>query len=144
MKILVFIYINFIAILDCISTGCASSLGGHLYFRVDLILLKGLSKHPKHIFSRHKNRPEIRVFVCFFLNFVVISFPKFVNMTKNTPVFSNFVCFCIPKRCKHVHCLVLTNNPNYMNFFTRMISNFKYKCPPPHLFLCVWSARMVP
>ena len=22
------------------------------------------------------------------------------------------------------------NNPNYVNIFTRMISNFKYKCPP--------------
>ena len=30
-----------------------------------------------------------------------------------------------------VHCLVLKNNPNYVIFFTRMISNFKYKCPPP-------------
>ena len=28
-------------------------------------------------------------------------------------------------------CLVLKNNPNYVNFFTRMISNLKYKCPPP-------------
>ena len=29
-----------------------------------------------------------------------------------------------------VHCLVLKNNSNYIIFFIRMISNFKYKCPP--------------
>ena len=38
--------------------------------------------------------------------------------------------FAAPKWCTHVHCLVLKNNPNYVSFFTRMISNFKYKCPP--------------
>ena len=41
-----------------------------------------------------------------------------------------FCTFCTPKRRTHVHCLVLKNNPNYVNFFTRMISNFKYKCLP--------------
>ena len=30
----------------------------------------------------------------------------------------------------HVHCFVLKNDPNYVNFFTRMISNFRYKWPP--------------
>ena len=54
-------------------------------------------------------------------------FPKFVNMTKNTPFFSNFACFCTPEWCTRVHRLVLKNSPNYVNFFTRMISNFKYK-----------------
>ena len=52
-------------------------------------------------------------------------------MTKNTPFFSNFASFCTPKRCTRLHCLVLKNNPNNMNFFTMMISNFKNKCPPP-------------
>ena len=59
-----------------------------------------------------------------------MSLPKFVNMTKNTPFFSNFARFCIPKRCTRVHCLILKNNPNYVNFFTRMMSNFKYKWLP--------------
>ena len=32
--------------------------GGHLYFRLDIILVKGLSKtHPKHIFFTYENRP---------------------------------------------------------------------------------------
>ena len=34
----------------------------------------------------------------------------------------------LPRR---VHCLVLKNNPNHVIFFPRMISNFKYNCPPP-------------
>ena len=52
------------------------------------------------------------------------------NDQKHT-LFSNFARFCTPKRCTHVHCLVLKYNPNYMNFFTRtIIFNFKYKCPP--------------
>ena len=55
---------------------------------------------------------------------------KICHMTKNIPFFSNFARFCTPKRCARVHCLVLKNNPNYVNFFTRMISNFKYKWPP--------------
>ena len=68
---------------------------------------------------------------CFLLlNFSVMSFPKFVNMAKNTPHPPNFARFCTPKLCTRVHCLVLKNNPNYANFFTRMISNFKYKWPP--------------
>ena len=45
-------------------------------------------------------------------------------------LFSNFARFCTPKRCMRVHCLVLKNNPNYVNFLTRMISNFKDKWPP--------------
>ena len=44
-------------------------------------------KHPNHVFFRHENRPLIRVFACIFLNLPVMSFPKFVYMTKNTPFF---------------------------------------------------------
>ena len=72
----------------------------------------------------------VRVFACVFLNLSVMSFPKCVTMTNNTSFFPNFAHFCTPTRCTRVHCLVLKNNPNYVNFFTRMISNFKYKCPP--------------
>ena len=56
----------------------------------------------------------------------------FQNMSydqKHT-LFSNFERFCTPKRCTRVHCLVLKNNPNYVNFFTLMISNLEYKWPP--------------
>ena len=72
-------------------------------------------------------------FCMFFPNFCIIAFPKFVNMIKNTPLSPIFHVFAPLNdvRNAHVHCLVLKNNPNYMSFFTRMISNFKYKCPPP-------------
>ena len=55
--------------------------GGHLYVRLDIIFIKGLSKHTLNMyFSGMKIDPKIRVFACVFLN---LSFPKFVNMTKN-------------------------------------------------------------
>ena len=44
-------------------------------------------KHPNHIFFRYENRPWIRIFACIFLNLSIMSFPKFVYMTKNTPFF---------------------------------------------------------
>ena len=64
-----------------------------------------------------------------FRNLCITSFPKFVNMTKNIPFFP----FCTLKLCMRVHCPFLKNNPNYVNFFARMISNFVYcaSAPPP-------------
>ena len=56
---------------------------------------------------------------------------KICQCDQKHTLFSNFACFCTPKRCTRVHCLVLKNNPNYVNYFTRMISNFKYKFSPP-------------
>ena len=52
----------------------------------------------------------------FFLQFSIMSFPKFVKMTKPHPFFSRFAWFCTPKQCTHIHCLVLKNIPSYMNF----------------------------
>ena len=60
-----------------------------------------------------------------------MSFPKFVYMTKNTPFFSNFARFCTPKRCTHVQCLVLKNNPNYVNFWTSLIPQIDIRVAPP-------------
>ena len=104
------------------------SLGGHLYFRLDIIRVKGLSKHTLNsYFSCMKIDPKyVFLLRVFFL----------INGQKHT-LFSNFARFCTPKRCTRVHCLVLKNNPNYVNFFTRMISNLKYKWPPPGIdFIC--------
>ena len=69
------------------------------------------------LFSGMKINPINTCFACVFLNLSTMSFPKFVNMTKNTPFFSNFARFCSPKQCTRVHCLVLKNNPNYIFFF---------------------------
>ena len=55
---------------------------------------------------------------------------KFVYTTKNTPFFSNFACFCTPKRCTHVQCPVLKNNANYVNFWTSLIPPWHSSAPP--------------
>ena len=59
---------------------------------------------------------------------------SFVYMTKNTPFFSNFARFCTPKRCMCVQCLVLKNNPNYMNFWTSLIPPLTFERPPAQHF----------
>ena len=87
-------------------------------------------KHPNHVLFRYEKRPWIRVFACIFLNLLVMYFPKFVYMTKNTPFFSNFARFCTPKQCTRVQCLVLKNNPNYVNFWTSMIPPLTFEWPP--------------
>ena len=62
--------------------------GGHLYFRLDIILKKGRSKHTLNTyFSGTKIHPKYSFLHAFFLICVSLSFPKFVNMTKNIPFF---------------------------------------------------------
>ena len=79
-------------------------------------------------FSGMKIDPK---FACIFLNLSVMSFPKFVYMTKNTPFFPVFAHFCTPKRCTRIQCLVLKNNPNYVNFWMSLTPSLIFKCPPP-------------
>ena len=70
-----------------------------------------------------------------------MSFPKFVYRTKNTPFFSNFARFCTPKRCTRVQCLVLKNSPNYVNFWTSLMT---FECPPgQRLQTSIWSGWRV-
>ena len=88
-----------------------------------------------------------------------MSFPKFVNMPKNTPFFPMLHVFA-PLNDVRAYiacrdCLVLKNNPNYVIFFfTRMISSLKYKWPPGlfiylsiylfiYLFICLVFAYFV-
>ena len=91
--------------------------GGHLYFKLDIILVKGLSKHTLNTYFSGMNiNPKYPCLHAFF-SISVILFKKIANMTKNTPFSTNFVRFCILKRCARVHCLVLKNNPNNVIFF---------------------------
>ena len=58
--------------------------GGHLYFRLDIIRVKGLSKHTLNMyFSGMKIDPKY----VFFFNLSVMSFPKFVIWPKIIPFF---------------------------------------------------------
>ena len=56
-----------------------------------------------------------------------MSFPKFVYMTQNI-LFSNFARFCTPERCTRVHCLVLKNNPEFLD---EPDTPLTFECPPP-------------
>ena len=101
-----------------------------LLWRRPCILIKGLSEHTLNMyFSGMKNDPKYMFLHAFFLICASRPFQNLSIWPKTYP-FSNFARFCTTKRCTRVHCLVLKNNPNYVIFFTRMISNFKYKCPP--------------
>ena len=53
--------------------------GGHLYFRLDIIRIKGLSKHTLNTyFAGMKIDPKYVFLHAFFFNLSVMSFPKFV------------------------------------------------------------------
>ena len=85
-------------------------------------------------FSGMKIDPKY-VFLHAFFFMSVMSFPKFVYMT----LFSNFARFCTPKRCTRVQCLVLKNNPNYVNFWTSLIPSLTFEWAPgpcPHIKIC--------
>ena len=60
---------------------------GHLYFRLDIILVKGLSKHTLNTyFPGMKIDPKYAFLHVFFLIFRHL-FPKFMTIAKNTPFF---------------------------------------------------------
>ena len=105
--------------------------GDHLYFKLDIILVKGLSKHTLNTyFWGMKIDRKYKFLHAFFVIFPSCPFQNLSIWPKTHLFFPNFAHFCTPKRCTRVQCLVLKNNPNYVNFFTRLISNFKYKWPP--------------
>ena len=92
------------------------SRGGHLYFRLNMILVKGLSKHTLNTYFSGINIDRKYAFLnTFFLIGPSCPFQNLSIWPKHT-LFSNFARFCTPKRCTCVHCLVLKNNPNYVNF----------------------------
>ena len=99
--------------------------------------------HPKHVFSRYENRPNIYA-LAYFCHYFQASFffPKFMTITKNTPFFfPNFGCFCtLNDVCAYFAWSWNTAIIMWFFFFTRIISNFKYKCPPPPGAQCVCHA----
>ena len=114
---------------------CFSPGGGSLVFQAGYHPRKRTFKtHPKHLFFRYENRPWIYVFACIFLNFTIMSFSKFVNMTKNTPFFTILHIFAPLNDVRAYIVWSLKTTLITWIFFTRMISNFKYKCPPPRFF----------
>ena len=51
-------------------------------------------------------------------------------MTKNIPFFPILHIFAPLKQCTRVQCLVLKNNPNYVNFWTSLIPHLTFEWPP--------------
>ena len=87
--------------------------------------------HKKHPNQGVKIDLKYTFLHAFFLICPSCPFPKFVYMTKNTPFFSNFARFCTPKRCTRVQCLVLRNNPNYVNFLDEPDTPLDIRVAPP-------------
>ena len=78
-------------------------------------------KAPYHIFFRYEKRPSIRVFACIFLDLSVMSFPKFVTMTKNTPIFQILHVFAPLNDVCSYSIWSWKKNTNYVNFWTSLI-----------------------
>ena len=64
--------------------------GGHLYFRLDIILVKRLSKHTLNMYL---SGMKIDLKYAFLQAVFLMSFPKFVTMTKKSHPFFQFCTF---------------------------------------------------
>ena len=105
--------------------GCQTGMGEmSLYFRLDIILVKGLSKHTLITYFQIDLKYAIQHFFVYLSHLVLSKICK--HAPKHT-FFLQFCTFCTPKGFTHVNHLGWKNKHNYM-IFTRTISNFKYKC----------------
>ena len=76
--------------------------GAHLYFRLDIILVKGLSKHTlNEYFSGVKIDPKYVFLHAFFLICPSCPFQN-LSLWPKTHQVSNFAHFCTPKRCAYI------------------------------------------
>ena len=83
-----------------------------------------------HIFQVWKWTQNTR-FCMLYVKLSIMSFPKFVTMTKNTPFFPILNVFApLNDVCTYIAWSWKTSLITWI-FFTRIISNFKCKCPPP-------------
>ena len=120
---------------------CFSS--GGTSFRLDIIIVKELSKHtPSTYFLWMKKKTlNMHIYTLFFLTFCNL-FSKICDhyqwSLSNTPFFSNFGHFCTLKWCMCVHCLVLKNNANFVNFSYEDDIQLQIQVPPPTEF---WRYR---
>ena len=92
-------------------------------------LLHGLTKSTLiTYFSGMKIDPKY-TFLHAFLKFACRVLSKICIYDQKHTLFSNFTRFCTPKRCTRVHCLVLKNNPNYVNFWMSLIPPLTFEWP---------------
>ena len=86
---------------------------GHLYFKLDIILVKGVSKHTLNTYFLCM---EIDLKYAVLHAFFLISLCPFQNLSicpKTHTVFQ----FCTFLHPTNIHCLVLKNNSNFFFFF---------------------------
>ena len=103
---------------------------GHLYFKLDIILIKRLSKHTLNMyFSGMKIDPKY----AFLHTFLICPSCPFQNLSiwPETHPFFQFCTYLHPKRCTRVHCVVLKNNPNYVKFLQGWYPTSNTSAPPP-------------
>ena len=91
-------------------------------------------------FSGMKMDPKYMFLQAFFLICLSCSFQNLSIWPKTHPFFQ-FCTFLHPKRCMRVHCLVLKNNPNYINFWTSLMPPLDIRVPPPEN---ISSFKMIP
>ena len=80
-------------------------------------------------FSGMKIDPKYAFLHAFFLICPSCPFQNLSIWPKTHPFFQ-IARFCTPKRCTCVQCLVLKNNPNYVNFRTSLIPPLTFEWPP--------------
>ena len=89
--------------------------GGALVFQVGYHpRTKSFKTHPKHIFPGIKIDHKFTFLHVFFFLIFQHLVSKIYDCCQKHTLFSNFWCFCTPKWCMCVHCLVLENNSNYV------------------------------
>ena len=108
--------------------------GENLYFRLDIIFVKGLSKYTLNTYFSDMKIDLKYVFLhAFFLIYPSCPFP-YLSIWPKTHPFFQFCTFAPLMRCTHEHCLVLKNNPNYMNLFYKDGIQLQIQvCPPPSI-----------
>ena len=93
----------------------------HLYFRVDIMHIKRLSKYTPNTFSRCKpplNRQFFHV-LSSFVHYVLTSNQYFFFVCKHDRIHTLFPQFCmfVPPNNVRTYCLVLKKLPNLHEFF---------------------------
>ena len=115
---------------DCKGPGGGGEEGTRMA-RGGIRLVHGLTKSTLiAYFSGMKIDPKYAFLHAFFLICLSCPFKKFALYDQKHTLFPNFARFCTPKRCMRVHCLVLKNNPNYVNFWMSLIPPLTFECPP--------------
>ena len=106
-------------------SGPGNTPGGHLCFRLDIILVKGLSKYTLNTyFSGTKIDPKYALLHEFFLICPSCPFQNWSIWPKTQFFFSNFARVCTPKHCTRVHWAV--SSYSFLSVYYVLLCNHDY------------------